>query len=80
MTVYGFSFSMTEPLRSGVAFAAESVRLQKRLRVLYDAMKVVAVVSQECELKWFVVQTKKCVNYVCSVLLVPYYCDNVEGK
>lgn len=51
MSMYEFTSMEMTPLESGIKASADSVRRERRIRVLHKALQVAAVPLQKCELK-----------------------------
>lgn len=78
--VNGFTSSTTVPLDSDDHITADSVRTERRMRVLHDAIEVLVGPLQEGELIRLVLKTRDLVEFNCVPLLILYCCDIVEGK
>lgn len=59
MLVYGITSLIAVPLESGIPGTADSEDTEPRMRVFYKAINVVAGPVQKCELRGFVVKTRK---------------------
>lgn len=78
--MYRFTTWISLPSKSGARATADTVGRERRTRVLYKAMKVIARHLPKSELKGFVVRTNKLVALICVQLLVPYWHYILEFK
>lgn len=80
MSVYGFSSSMTVPLKSGAPITPDSVGKERRMSVFCRAKKIALEPRRECELKGFVLETRVLVEWTVVPLLLAHCCDIPKAK
>lgn len=80
MRMYGFTSSQKVPSENGVRDNADSVRRERRMTILQEAMKVVAEPLQKCELKEFIVTARLLVGWRGVPLPISYCFGILEEK
>lgn len=80
VSVYRFTSLETVPLEDGARVVGKVMERERRMRMIYRAMKMVVWPLEKYERSGFQVKTREGLEWKCVPLLVSYCCDISEGK